>query len=133
VDPPDLTQQQGAAGTPGNSAFGLIIAPFLLSWIFSGFLSMHDGGSSAGLLRAVHTFDFPPLASHPWLRTSLIVWVCLCGLAFSLTGVTLAWRRLRISFVTPKGRAFADLQLSRKPLLEPVPSTGCRLFSQHRK
>jgi hypothetical protein len=48
----------------------------------------------AGLFRALHTFDFPPLASRPWLRTSLIVGLCLCGLAFSLTDVVLAWRRL---------------------------------------
>jgi hypothetical protein len=88
--------------------FGLIIAPFILCWIFSGFLSMGDGElfgfatKPVGLFRALHTFDFPPLASIPWLRTSLIVGLCLCGLAFSLTGVTLAWRRLRISFARPK-------------------------------
>jgi hypothetical protein len=77
--------------------FGLIFAPFLLAWIFSGFLSM-DGGRlffhSAELFRALHTFEFPPLTSRPWLRTSLIVGLCMGGLAFSLTGVTLAWRRL---------------------------------------
>jgi hypothetical protein len=84
-----------------HHTFGLIMAPFILSWIFSGFLSMRDGGSSVGLIRAVHTFDFPPLASHPWLRTSLILGLCLCGLAFSLTGATLAWRRLRMSFAGP--------------------------------
>ena len=33
-----------------------------------------------GLFRAMHTFDFPPLASRPWLRTSLIGGLCLCGL-----------------------------------------------------
>jgi hypothetical protein len=48
----------------------------------------------AGLFRVLHTFDFPPLTSHPLLRSILIVGLCLCGLAFSLTGVTLAWRRL---------------------------------------
>ena len=87
--------------------FGLIIAPFVLCWIFSGFLSMNDGPSfslaaGAGLFRALHTFDFPPLSSHPWLRTSLIVGICLCGLAFSFTGVTLAWRRLRLGFIHSK-------------------------------
>jgi hypothetical protein len=79
--------------------FGLIIAPFILCWIFSGFLSMNDGrlfafAADARLFRALHTFDFPPLASIPWLRTSLIVGLCLCGFAFSLTGVTMAWRRI---------------------------------------
>jgi len=76
---------------------GLIFAPFLLAWIFSGFLSMDDGSLFAHsdvLFRALHKLDFPPLATHPWLRTSAIVVLCLCGLAFSLTGVVLAWRRL---------------------------------------
>jgi len=76
--------------------FGQIVAPFLFAWIFSGFLSMNDGLFAHGdeLFRAMHTLDFPPLASHPWLRTSAIVALCLCGLAFSLTGVVLAWRRV---------------------------------------
>jgi hypothetical protein len=77
---------------------GLIMAPFILCWIFSGFLSMVDGvpSSFAGLFRVMHTFEFPPLSSLPRLRTSVIVGLCLGGLAFSLTGVTLAWRRLRV-------------------------------------
>jgi hypothetical protein len=75
---------------------GLIFAPFILSWIFSGFLSMDEGLIPHGdeLFRALHTLDFPPLTSHPWLRTAAIVGLCLCGLAFSLTGVVLAWRRV---------------------------------------
>jgi hypothetical protein len=58
---------------------GLLFAPFFLSWIFSSFLSMDDSllPHSDGLFRALHTFDFPPLASRPWLRTSLIVGLCL--------------------------------------------------------
>jgi len=85
---------------------GLILSPFILGWIFSGFLSMDDGSLSnlsanaAGLFRALHTFDVPRLASHPQLRSILIVGLCLCGLAFSLTGVALAWRRLRGSHPT---------------------------------
>jgi hypothetical protein len=87
-----------------HHTIGLIIAPFVLCWIFSGFLSMNDGrpfafAADARLFRPLHTFDFPPLSSHPSLRTSLIVGLCVCGLAFSLTGVTLAWRRLRMSFI----------------------------------
>ena len=77
---------------------GLIFAPFLLAWIFSGFLSMDDGslfGHSEALFRALHTLDFAPLTSHPELRASFIVVLCLCGFAFSATGVVLAWRRLR--------------------------------------
>jgi hypothetical protein len=75
---------------------GLIFAPFILSWIFSGFLSMDEGLIPHGdeLFRALHTLDFAPLTSHPWLRTAAIVGLCLCGLAFSLTGVVLAWRRV---------------------------------------
>jgi len=94
-----------------HHTFGLMIAPFVLCWIFSGFLSMGDGGLSGfvarpvSLFRAMHTFDFPPLASRPLLRTSLIVGLCLCGLAFSLTGVTLAWRRLRMSFARAEENA----------------------------
>ena len=92
-----------------HHTFGLIFAPFILSWIFSGFLSVDDGWlfspsqsqifSAAGpvdLYRKLHTFDFAPLTSHPRLRSSLVVGLCLCGLAFSLTGVVLAWRRLRL-------------------------------------
>jgi hypothetical protein len=77
---------------------GLAFAPFLLAWIFSGFLSMDDGtlfGDSDVLFRALHKLDFEPLSSHPSLRGSVIVALCLCGFAFSITGVVLAWRRLR--------------------------------------
>jgi hypothetical protein len=80
---------------------GAILSPFILCWIFSGFLSMDDGIASKvaakpdGVFRALHTLDVAPLTSHPLLRSSLIVGLCLAGFAFSLTGVTLAWRRLR--------------------------------------
>jgi len=76
---------------------GLIFAPFLLAWIFSGFLSMDDGtllGHSDALFRALHRLDFEPLASHAWLRRSTIVVLCLCAFAFSVTGVVLASRRV---------------------------------------
>lgn len=77
---------------------GLIFAPFLLTWIFSGFLSIDDGSlfaHSDALFRALHKLDFEPLTSRPGLRASVIVALCLCGFAFSVTGVTLAWRKLR--------------------------------------
>jgi uncharacterized iron-regulated membrane protein len=46
------------------------------------------------LFGRLHTLDFPILQARPMLRTTIIVALCLCGLAFSLTGVVLAWRRL---------------------------------------
>src|SRR6202012_4554383 len=49
------------------------------------------------LFGRLHTLDFPALQSRPMLRTTIIVVLCLCGLAFSLSGVVLAWRRLRKS------------------------------------
>jgi hypothetical protein len=76
---------------------GLVSAPFLLAWIFSGFLSMDDGtlfAHSEVLFRALHRLDFEPLASHPRLRSGVIVGLCLFGFAFSATGTVLAWRRI---------------------------------------
>ena len=80
---------------------GVILSSIILCWIFSGFLSVDDGIASKlavnpdGVFRALHTLDVAPLTSHPLLRSSLIVGLCLGGFAFSLTAVTLAWRRLR--------------------------------------
>ena len=75
-----------------HHALGLIFAPFILAWIFSGLLSLGDDWP----LKSLHRLDFPPLASHPLLRACMIVGLSLCGLAFSLTGVVLAWRRVRL-------------------------------------
>jgi PepSY-associated TM region len=47
------------------------------------------------LFSRLHRLDFAALQSRPLLRTTVIVALCLCGLAFSLSGVVLAWRRLR--------------------------------------
>lgn len=47
------------------------------------------------LYEALHTFDIPALTSRPALRTSLIAGLCGCGFLFSITGVVIAWRRLR--------------------------------------
>jgi hypothetical protein len=74
-----------------HHALGLIFAPFILAWIFSGFLSLGDSWP----LKSLHTLDFEPLGSHPLLRTCVIVALCLCGFVFSATGVVLAWRRVR--------------------------------------
>ena len=46
---------------------------------------------------ALHTFDFPVLMAHPRLRDVMIVGLCALGFAFSLTGVVIGWRRLRLS------------------------------------
>jgi hypothetical protein len=44
---------------------------------------------------ALHTLDFPALSARPSLRTALIVALCGLGLAFSLTAVVIAWRRIK--------------------------------------
>jgi uncharacterized iron-regulated membrane protein len=48
------------------------------------------------LYSALHTMDIPLLKVHPELRSALIVVFCGCGLIFSLTGVVIGWRRLRL-------------------------------------
>ena len=45
---------------------------------------------------ALHTFDLPGLIARPMLRTLLIVILCAFGLTFSVTGLVIGWRRLRI-------------------------------------
>jgi hypothetical protein len=47
------------------------------------------------LFGTLHTFDVPALVSRPALRSALIVGLCSWGFVFSLTGVVIAWRRLR--------------------------------------
>jgi TonB-dependent Receptor Plug Domain len=47
------------------------------------------------LYTALHTLDFPALRARPALRTALIVALCGCGFVFSLTGVIIAYRRVR--------------------------------------
>jgi hypothetical protein len=48
------------------------------------------------LYSALHTMDVPVLVARPKLRTALIVMLCSCGLVFSLTGVVIGWRRMRL-------------------------------------
>ena len=45
--------------------------------------------------QALHTLDFPLLAQRETLRTLLILALCSAGLAFSLTGAVIGWRRLK--------------------------------------
>ncbi|MET0724133.1 MAG: PepSY domain-containing protein, partial [Tardiphaga sp.] len=47
---------------------------------------------------ALHTMDFPILSARPTLRSALIVTLCGFGFVFSLTGVVIGWRRLRLQF-----------------------------------
>ncbi|QQO12716.1 PepSY domain-containing protein [Bradyrhizobium diazoefficiens] len=47
---------------------------------------------------ALHTLDFPILLAHPLWRDVLIVGLCTLGLVFSITGIVIGWRRLRLSF-----------------------------------
>jgi hypothetical protein len=47
---------------------------------------------------ALHTLDFPILAAHPRWRDVLIAGLCTLGLVFSITGIVIGWRRLRLSF-----------------------------------
>jgi PepSY-associated TM region len=46
------------------------------------------------LAEALHTLDIPALSARPALRSALVIGFAGCGLAFSLTGCVLAWRRL---------------------------------------
>jgi uncharacterized iron-regulated membrane protein len=47
---------------------------------------------------ALHTMDFPILSARPTLRSAWVVILCGFGLVFSLTGVVIGWRRLRLQF-----------------------------------
>ncbi|MBP0115157.1 MULTISPECIES: PepSY domain-containing protein [Bradyrhizobium] len=49
------------------------------------------------LYSALHTLDFPVLVAHPRIRDVVIVGLCMLGLAFSITGIIIGWRRLRSS------------------------------------
>jgi len=48
---------------------------------------------------ALHTMDFPILSARPTLRSALIILLCGVGFVFSLTGVVIGWRRLRLQFL----------------------------------
>jgi hypothetical protein len=48
------------------------------------------------LYGALHTMDVPALTSRPQLRGALIVILCGLGFVFSVTGVIIGWRRLRL-------------------------------------
>jgi hypothetical protein len=46
--------------------------------------------------QALHTLDFPALAKRPNLRTAIVIVLSSVGLIFSLSGVVIGWRRLRL-------------------------------------
>lgn len=50
------------------------------------------------LYQGLHRFDFPVLVDRPLLRDIIIILLSLCGMALSLTGCVLAWRR-----ISPRG------------------------------
>jgi hypothetical protein len=50
------------------------------------------------LYTGLHTLNFPVLRDHPRLRSALIVFLCGLGFIFSVTGVVIGWRRLRVQF-----------------------------------
>ncbi|MGJ5177504.1 PepSY domain-containing protein [Bradyrhizobium oligotrophicum] len=54
------------------------------------------------LYQALHTLDFPILLAHATLRTLIIVGLCAFGLAFSITGMVIGWRRLRALGPAPR-------------------------------
>jgi hypothetical protein len=60
-------------------------------------LEQLDGSRRAyrWLYNGLHTLNFPTLMSRPLLRTMLIVFLCTCGLIFSLSGTVIAQMRLR--------------------------------------
>lgn len=45
---------------------------------------------------ALHTLDFPILVAHPRWRDVLVVGLCALGLVFSMSGIVIGWRRLRL-------------------------------------
>lgn len=54
-----------------------------------------SGRSGRWLFNLLHSWDWQPLLERPLLREVLIIAFSLGGLAISLTGVVLGWRRLR--------------------------------------
>jgi hypothetical protein len=85
-----------------HHALGLICAAFVLTWMVTGWLSVDDGLLLAPrkVYGALHALDFPALTARPALRSALVIGLCACGLALSLTGCVIAWRRLRAWIAT---------------------------------
>jgi len=69
-----------------------------MSESFSAFRAQYLRRHENPVNSALHTLDFPVLMAHPRLRDILVVGLCLLGLAFSVTGIVIGWRRLRSTF-----------------------------------
>lgn len=72
------------------------------SWVqidpYSGaVLDVLDDNRRVGrwLFNLLHSWDWQPLLERPWLREVLIIAFSLGGLAISVSGVVIGWRRLR--------------------------------------
>ncbi|MGY3581576.1 hypothetical protein ACVIGB_000352 [Bradyrhizobium sp. USDA 4341] len=50
------------------------------------------------LYRALHAFDFPALIGAPQPAERDYWFLCTFGAAFRITGIVIAWRRLRLEF-----------------------------------
>lgn len=63
-------------------------------------LTQLDGSRKAyaWIYYALHTFKFPVLLDHPILRRTLVLIPLLLGLAFSVTGLVISVKRLRLTF-----------------------------------
>lgn len=60
----------------------------------------HHDWAHRWLYQGLHRLDFPPLTALPGLREGAVIVLSLAGLGLGLTGLVLAWRRLR----GPRGR-----------------------------
>ncbi len=97
-----------AAAMPGAPVFRLVCGTdwFDIDGANGVLLEKLDASSRAyrWLFTGLHTLNFPAFTARPRLRAALIVVLCSCGLAFSLTGVVIAWRRLLSCLRSLEGR-----------------------------
>ena len=101
-----------AVSSGDNYAVASIMAAAPIFRVVCGEVWFHIDGANGAVLEkldasrrayrwlygGLHTLNFPILMARPALRAAVIVILCACGLAFSLTGVAIAWRRLLICF-----------------------------------
>ncbi|WP_174297811.1 PepSY domain-containing protein, partial [Sphingomonas bacterium] len=58
----------------------------------------------AWIYYALHSFNFPGLSDHPWLRDVVVLIPLGAGFLFSVTGAVLGWRRLGRGWKRPRSR-----------------------------
>jgi uncharacterized iron-regulated membrane protein len=94
-----------AATIPGAPVYRLVCGDIWFHLDGANGALLEKLGSSRRAYRwlygALHTFDIPPLTARPRLRTALILTLCGLGFAFSVTGVVIGWRRLRLQLGSP--------------------------------